>query len=189
MILLILTMLAIRLIIFVLFVLFCVWIYRRVKKKLELFSPTDNSNCIYDPKVEELKKLVDDWLNSRVEAWSGDLEFLNGPRMDKISHLKMCKGKSSYTLDKETIYLCVKDANGKYYDDNTLIHVILHEFAHAMCREVGHTKRFDEIFVALMDEAHSSTCPNQNPIYNKHLSIRENYCGTSDKDAYNIKMN
>ena len=182
-------MLALIAIAIAVFVLSWVWIYYNVKKEtVESFSAgQDSSKCIYDPKVEELKKLVDDWLNARVEPWSGAIEFLNGPRMDKISQLQMCKGKSSYTIDKEIIYLCVKDAEGAYYDDNTLIHVILHEFAHAMCREVGHTKRFDEIFVALMDEAHASTCPNQHPIYNKNLSIRENYCGTSDKNAYNIR--
>ena len=67
-----------------------------------------------------------------------------------------------------------------------LMHVILHETAHVICDEVGHTKKFDDIFRALMDEAHESSCPNQYPIYDKNAPI-EDYCGVTEADTYTVE--
>ena len=102
----------------------------------------------------------------------------------------MCRGTSSYTLDKEKIYLCVKDHNDDYYDENTIMHVLLHEFAHALCDEIGHTKKFDQIFECLMDEAHESTCDIQKKtcgrLYDKTVPFPNDYCGLKKTDTYEV---
>lgn len=39
----------------------------------------------------------------------------------------------SYTIDKNTMYICTKDPRtGEYYSDNTLVYVIIHEWAHVL---------------------------------------------------------
>jgi hypothetical protein len=40
----------------------------------------------------------------------------------------------SYTLNKKTIYLLLRDRNGEYYDWHTIITAALHEFAHVIDR-------------------------------------------------------
>ena len=37
----------------------------------------DCEQCVYDPKVSELKQIVHDWFVSREAAWTGYLEPLN----------------------------------------------------------------------------------------------------------------
>ena len=39
---------------------------------------------------------------------------------------------------KQKVYLCLKDENNEYYNDNMLIYVALHELAHVLCDEIGH---------------------------------------------------
>ena len=50
--------------------------------------------------------------------------------------------------------MCLKDKNGKYYDDNMLNYVALHELAHVLCDEIGHTDKFYAIF----DELRANEC-------------------------------
>jgi hypothetical protein len=66
--------------------------------------------------------------------------------------------------------LCLKDKNGEYYDKNMLIYVLLHEISHSLCDEVGHTKKFNEIFNALLKEA------VKKGIYDENKPIIQNYC-------------
>jgi hypothetical protein len=68
-----------------------------------------------------------------------------------------------------------------------LMHVLLHETAHVICDEIGHTKKFDDIFRELMDEAHEPTCPNQISIYDKFAPLTDNYCGVTADDTYTIE--
>ena len=41
--------------------------------------------------------------------------------------VQLYKGERSYTINKEKIYICLKDDNGDYYPMNQLVYVILHE--------------------------------------------------------------
>ena len=63
-------------------------------------------------------------------------------------------GDRSYTLDKKEVYLCLRDENGKFYDFNMLMYVALHELAHCVCNEIGHTPKFHAIFEELQEIAH-----------------------------------
>ena len=88
---------------------------------------------------------------------------------DRVFFL-VCNGEKSYTLNKEDIFLCLKDENDKYYEDNMLIYVLLHEVAHSICPEIGHTDLFKEIFDALLDKA------TEMKIYDKNIPVIKNYC-------------
>jgi hypothetical protein len=75
-----------------------------------------------------------------------------------VAHrLKLYKSdKNSYTLNKEKIFLRVKDEDGNYYPLNMLVYVLLHEIAHLLNTvDVGHTEEFHRVFDELLDKATS----------------------------------
>ena len=59
----------------------------------------------------------------------------------------------AYIVNKRDIYIVIKDKNGDYYDDNTLMHVLLHEAAHALNKNLGHGPKFYKIFYKLKTKA------------------------------------
>jgi hypothetical protein len=147
----------------------------------KIFELYEEEPCLYDPVVEKLKAKVERFFDARTTPWTGHLEILNNKKKNVLKKLKLCKGTSSYTIDKETTYICTKDPKtDKYYDDNMLMHVLLHELSHVISTEVGHTKTFDDIFQQLMKEAHAFG------IYDETLPLISNYCGTTSADTYTI---
>ena len=64
----------------------------------------------------------------------------------ELTNIKIYEGDKSYTINKEKIYLCIRDKNGQYYNQNILMYVLLHEIAHTLCPEIGHTQSFKDIF-------------------------------------------
>jgi hypothetical protein len=105
-----------------------------------------------DPKIEELKNKL-----SVVFPDIKNIKIYNS------------SGKS-YTINKHKVYLCTKDKDGKYYDDNMLIYVLLHEYSHILCDEIGHTEKFHDIFSKVVAKA---TLEN---LYDPKISLIENYC-------------
>lgn len=90
----------------------------------------------------------------------------------EIEKVKLYEGKKSYTLNKDKIYLCLKDENGEYYDINMLIYVFLHEFSHYLNKEdIGHTDTFYKIFNDLLKKAEDIG------VYNKNIDPIKGYCG------------
>jgi len=87
-----------------------------------------------------------------------------------IPRIELYEGKKSYTINKEKIYLCLKDKNGKYYNTNMLVYVFLHEVAHILCDEIGHTAKFARIFDDLLEEA------TRLGVYNPNIPIIDDYC-------------
>lgn len=82
----------------------------------------------------------------------GPLKPLND--LNVLKNLIMVEDKESFTINKKVIHLCTKDPrNGKYYDKNTLMFVVLHELAHVLCDDIGHTENFSIINYALLDHA------------------------------------
>ena len=76
------------------------------------------------------------------------------PVFPEISKIKILNHDSSFTINKEKIYLCTVDKkSGKIYDDNMLIFVLLHELAHVKAKEVGHGKEFWKIFNDILIKA------------------------------------
>lgn len=82
----------------------------------------------------------------------GPLEPLNNLKI--LNNLVMVEDNESYTINKKVIHLCTKDPrNGRYYDKNTLMFVVLHELAHVLCDDIGHTDNFSIINQALLNHA------------------------------------
>ena len=97
------------------------------------------------------------------------------PEVDK---LEFYEGSKSYTINKSKVHLCVKDESGNYYNDNMLTYVAIHEIAHVLCNEVGHTAKFYEIFRKLLDKAIDLG------IYDPTIPAIQNYCKYSpDEDS------
>lgn len=72
----------------------------------------------------------------------------------RFKDLDIREAASSYTEDKTIIYLCLRDEQGKFYPDNTLVYVALHEIAHLLNREdFGHTPAFHKMFDKLLCKA------------------------------------
>jgi hypothetical protein len=99
----------------------------------------------------------------------GPLEPLNN--LGILNNLIMVEDNESYTINKKVIHLCTKDPrNGRYYDKNTLMFVVLHELAHVLCSDVGHTDSFSVINQALLD--HAVKCG----FYDPSKPFVKNYC-------------
>lgn len=94
-----------------------------------------------------------------------------------IKSLKLYKGKKSYTINKDKIYLCLKDEKGDYYPTNHLLYVFLHEYSHFLNKDdIGHTEKFHQIFEDLIEKAHNMG------IYNASIPPIENYCMHNNDD-------
>jgi hypothetical protein len=107
------------------------------------------------------------------KKFTGMLSVLND--RDIMSEIKIAEGPKSFTINKKNIYLCLKDKKAgeeNYYDYNSLIYVTLHEVAHVLCDELGHTKKFQMIFKELLNHAASLA------LYNENKPFIKNYCPT-----------
>ncbi|ASZ84993.1 013L [Cherax quadricarinatus iridovirus] len=91
------------------------------------------------------------------------------PYFPEISYIRMMKGDSSYTINKQKIYICT-ESGGDTYDDNMLTYVILHELAHTLCPDIGHGSKFQIIFKSLLERA------ERNGLYDPSKPRVENYC-------------
>jgi hypothetical protein len=87
-----------------------------------------------------------------------------------VEKLNFYEGDKSYTINKQDVYICMRDENGGYYDRNFLIYVMLHEISHALCDEIGHTQKFLDIFQQVQDRAAKLG------VFNPHGRKIHNYC-------------
>ena len=142
----------------VLMSLLCVHIYFKYRK--------EEYELQMDPKLQEIKERVKPIFTDG-KVYTGRLKKINDYDYDNIN---LYKGEKSYTINKSKIYLCLKDTNNKYYEDQMLIYVFLHEIAHVLCDSIGHTDEFNSIFDDLLDEAHERN------IYDKNYKTIEDYC-------------
>lgn len=67
--------------------------------------------------------------------------------------LQYYEDNKSYTINKTKIYMCLRNQDNEYYSINMLMYVAIHELAHVICDEVGHTPKFHKIFSELIDKA------------------------------------
>ena len=120
-----------------------------------------------DPKLHSLKDKLKPMFAEDVK-YDGVLKNINKKRV--LHDLSLCKGEKSFTINKEDIFLCLKDENGSYYNDNMLIYVLLHEVAHHLTSSIGHTKEFHEKFEVLLKKA------IEMGIYDPSIPTVKNYC-------------
>jgi hypothetical protein len=112
----------------------------------------------YDPKIDELKRKL-----LMVHSQASSIKFYHD--------------KKSYTINKQEIYLCIKDESGDYYEENMLMYAALHELAHVLCDEIGHTDKYWAIFDDVLEKASKIIDPKTNkPIYDPNGKINKNYC-------------
>lgn len=75
--------------------------------------------------------------------------------------------KESFTENKKNIFICSsKNKNIQNY-------VLLHEMAHVISSNYGHTKNFNKIFSELLEEAIKENIIDKENITNKNIKI---YC-------------
>jgi hypothetical protein len=137
---------------------------------IAIYSQINEYYSQLDPKLFELLELIRPLFAQ--DNYTGELSVLND--RDILSEIKLYKGDKSYTINKQKVYLCLQDENDAYYNMNMLIYVILHELAHVICDEIGHTEKFNRIFEELLDEA------NKKSIYNPSIPIIKDYCLYND---------
>ena len=89
----------------------------------------------------------------------------------RFQNVEIYEGDRSYTINKKRVHICLKDDHGRYYNRNMLVYVTLHEYAHILCDEVGHTPKFFKIFDELLQKAAKAG------LYNPKIPPLEKYCG------------
>ena len=124
-----------------------------------------------DPKLKELLMILEP-LFKKDNYHSGILEILNNRNV--LEEIEVYKGDKSYTINKQKVYICLTNENGEYYNMNMLLFVFIHEIAHVLCDEIGHTEKFNEIFEALLLKA------TEMGIYNPSIPVIQNYCTYND---------
>ena len=93
------------------------------------------------------------------------------PEIERIvPQLRFFEGRKSYTINKKYVFICLKDKNGEIYQHNQLVLVILHEIAHALCDEIGHTQKFQNILDELLKSA------EQYGLYRSDIPHIPDYC-------------
>ena len=120
-----------------------------------------------DPKIDEIKNKMAPLFSHDIKH-SGFLDVIN--KRNVLDEINLYKGDKSYTINKENVFLCLKDENGEYYSMNILMFVTLHEMAHVLSTTIGHDKNFNNIFDALLKKA------AEMGIYDPTLKMDENYC-------------
>ena len=95
-----------------------------------------------DPVLDEITSALETLFQK--DNFKDTLTDLNhGSLLDKVTIRKSKTG--SYTINKKHVYICMHDKHGEYYDRNMLIYVLIHELAHVICDEIGHTDKFNQI--------------------------------------------
>lgn len=91
--------------------------------------------------------------------------------------IPLYEGNSSYTENKSSITLCLRDQKtASPYDSNTLMYVALHELAHVISKTYGHGDEFKKNFAALLDRAEKLG------FYDSKIPLPSNYCGVQSID-------
>ena len=139
-----------------------------VLKRIENFVlRKEPSETEIDPKLKSLSDKISRLFADDV-VYTGVLANINKKKM--LNEILLSVGKKSYSLNKQHIYMCMKDEKGEYYDDNMLMYVLLHEASHCQNSTIGHDKSFHKIFDALLEKA------TELGVYDPSLPLVQDYC-------------
>lgn len=92
---------------------------------------------------------------------------------------------TSYNVNKgEEIILCLKSKkNATNHDDNIIMYVAIHELAHVVCPEIGHTKLFNSIFAYML----KISIQHRLYKYQDYSEETQEYCGIEvDQNILNL---
>jgi hypothetical protein len=131
---------------------------------------SDSGDSNHKPIIEEIYRDLESlFIPKPFEKFTGPLEPLNN--LNVLKNLKLVEDNESFTINKKIIHLCTKEPkSGKYYDKNTLMFVTIHELAHVICNDIGHTDNFSIINQALLNHA------IKYKLYDPTKPFVENYC-------------
>jgi predicted metal-dependent hydrolase len=72
---------------------------------------------------------------------------------DQLSETGLGAKYTSYSVNKgEKISICVRQTDNSFINDNIIIFVFIHELAHVMTEEVGHTPKFWDNMAYLLEQ-------------------------------------
>ena len=137
-----------------------------------VYTQIEDYSHANDPKLLELKEIFTKFFNTK-RHWTGALKKLNN--IDVMSDISLFRGDKSYTINKERVYICMKDENNEYYALFMLIYVLAHELSHVICESIGHTDEFNTIFEELLVELADAG------IYDPSTPLLADYCHSGDK--------
>lgn len=102
---------------------------------------------------ESLLRLVRHMISKYPENADAQRLFKNY-NPDSISEGSIESGYTSYSVNKgEKIILCIRQRDKSFVDKNIILYVAIHELAHLMTSDIGHTTTFWENFKFLLKEA------------------------------------
>jgi predicted metal-dependent hydrolase len=94
-------------------------------------------------------------------------------RPERVSEGVDTPGYTSYSVNKgEQIVLCLRNKD-KLMDVNTMMFVVLHEFAHLATESIGHTEEFWTNFKWILEESVNIGIYTRQDFQNKNVD----YCG------------
>lgn len=123
--------------------------------------------------IIELSNLIskDNYLNKF------DIQFFQKQigKMEIAENTQCQHGLTSYTVNKgKKMVLCLRsNSTKKLHDINLIFYVVIHELAHILCPDYGHTQQFIDIFKQMLFVALA------NKLYLKidFMSDKIEYCG------------
>jgi Protein of unknown function DUF45 len=73
---------------------------------------------------------------------------------NKVSEGSPDSNYTSYTINKSSMVMCIRQTDMSFVDKNVVLYVVIHELAHVkLTHEIGHTPKFWEQFKELLTEA------------------------------------
>lgn len=125
-----------------------------------------------EDKINELKRILRPVFDGKFYGRLRKLNYIN-----IFDHINIEKGEKSYTINKRNVYLCLRDENNRFYENQQLIYVLLHEISHVVCDDVGHTDNFFAIFDDLL-----AICIREG-VYDPSYILKDNYCLLGDETS------
>lgn len=94
---------------------------------------------------------------------------------DAISEGSPDSSYTSYTVNKSSLVICVRQTDYSFVKKNVILYPVLHELGHFACDEIGHTPKFWKIFKEILEDAVVIGIYEKMDFKNKP----EAYCGIS----------
>ena len=137
-----------------------------------------------DDKLDSLVKDIKKVFSMREGVDEKDSAILKELSLDKVINnnaLTFDGHDESYTINKKKVHICMKDEHDKYYEDDMLMYVLLHELAHCKCKSIGHTDEFHGIldniyYIARRYDKDANFATSTRPILGASFIPDPDYC-------------
>ena len=137
-----------------------------------------------DDKLDSLVKDIKKVFSMQEGVDEKDSAILKELSLDKVINnnaLTFDGHDESYTINKKKVHICMKDEHDKYYEDDMLMYVLLHELAHCKCKSIGHTNEFHGIldniyYIARRYDKDGNFATSTRPILGASFIPDPDYC-------------